>query len=105
MSLGGTLLLRRQRQILHIAEKAKRMLVLKSAKSCVVGFSIHYLPESNAETPDGLHLVARCLISTDPVAVFHADRPLVLNSALECSAKLVCGRSHAGRANDFAVEV
>ena len=105
MSLGGTLLLRRQRQILHIAEKAKRMLVRKSAKCCVVRFRIHSLPESNAETPDGLHLVASRLIGTDPVAVFHADRPLVLNRALECSAKLVCRRSYTGRANDFAVEV
>ena len=46
MSLGGTDLLRRQRQTLHIVEKAKRMLNVVSTKFCALA-AMNGLPESN----------------------------------------------------------
>ena len=103
ISLGGTVLLRRQRHILHMAEKAKRM--LNSVRH-------HHgrresrmnLPKCNAQAPDGLHLIARGLARSDPVAI-HNLSTLLVEGVLELGAQLRSRFGNAGGADNSAVQI
>ena len=103
MSLGGTDLLRRQRQTLHIAEKAKRMLNAVSTIFCAVAAEIG-LPKSNTQAPNGLHLVTGGLVGADPVAVNNLSS-LVMNGTLELAVQFSRRLSNAVGADDLAVQV
>lgn len=68
MSLGGTVLLRRQRQTLQRAEKQKR--ILSTVSRCISeNFKGIDLPESDAQAPDSLHLIAYGPICAYPIAI------------------------------------
>lgn len=81
MSFGGAVLLRRQRQTLHIAEKANSIL---DGMSMTAAGELHSnLPKRDPKPPDSFHLVARRLVGADPVAVHYVAVALVLDVALE----------------------
>lgn len=103
MSLGGTVLLRRQRHTLHMAEKAKRMLKSVSyyagRRQCK-----RILPKCNAQAPDGFHLIACGLARTNPVAVYNSPT-LLVERFLELRAQLRSRFSNTGGADGLAIQV
>lgn len=64
-SFGFTADFRRHKQMLHIDEKAKRMLLTVSPDACDQYQS--HLPEGNAQTPYGLHFETGSLRSANPL--------------------------------------
>ena len=103
MSFGATLLLRRHRHTLHMAEKAKRMLeYIRHCDSRRQGK--RDLPKGNAQAPDGFHLIACGLASINPVAV-HNLSALFVESVLDLGAQLRCRFSNAGGADGLAIQV
>lgn len=66
------------------------------------------LPKSNAQTPDGLHLIAGCLVRTNPVTEWDLTSVLVegiFHRVVQLVAKLRCGFGNAGGSNDLAIEI
>ena len=103
MSFGATVLLRRHRHTLHMAEKAKRM--LEYIRHCDSRRQRkRNLPKGNTQTPDGFHLIACTLASINPVAVYNFSA-LFVESVLELGAQLSCRFSNAGAADGLAVQV
>ena len=84
MSLGGTVLLRRQRHTLHMAEKAKRMLESVSRYDGQQEIESN-LPKCNAQAPDSFHLIACGLACTNPIAVNNLPT-LLVKGVLELGA-------------------
>ena len=76
MSLAARAGLRRQRQALQIAEKAKRML---EAGQNITLARIRKVnsPEGDAQAPDGLHLKTGSLCRSNPVVVAEISSILV----------------------------
>ena len=103
MSLGGTVLLRRQRHTLHMAEKAKRMLDTVSRHD-VQQESKLKLPKCNAQAPDGFHLIACGLACTNPIAV-HNLPTLLVKGVLELGAQLRCRFGNTGGAHNSAIQI
>ena len=63
-----------------------------------------YLPEGNAQAPDGFHLIACGLARTNPVAV-HNLSTLLVEAVFELRAQLRCRFSNTGGADDLAVQI
>lgn len=103
MSLGGTVLLRRHRHTLHIAEKAKRM--LRSVRHHDCGRQCKRdLPKCDTQAPDGFHFIACGLARTNPIAV-HNLSTLLVERVLELRAQLRSRFSNAGGADGLAIQV
>ena len=78
-SFGFTADFRRHKQMLHIDEKAKRMLLTISLDPC--NQYQNHLPEGNAQTPYGLHFETSSLRRANPlIAIVDLD-PVFVKAA------------------------
>lgn len=104
--LGAITLLRRQRQILHTAEKANKILRTVSFGWYDGGsFALpDDLPKCNAEAPDRLHLKTSGLGGPNPVVV--VEPVILIQAAPERGREIISGACEArGGANGLAVDV
>lgn len=85
-----------------MADRAKRILSCCQQSRAVMVYQ--YIPEGNAQSPNGFHLVACHPIGSDPVAVSDLAT-LVVNASLQLRPELVRRFCRARRSDDSAIEV